>query len=654
MEQSARSRRVLRFGVFEVDLRLGELRKNALKLKLQDQPFQVLALLLERPGDLISREELRKKLWPHDTFVDFDHGINLAIYKLREALCDSAEKPRFIETLDRRGYRFIGKVDGGAGMNPTPTPPPTLKPETAPPPLGLPQQQSKGKAATTGGLNWVSLLAWISAAGIALLAAYFAWKLVAGRLPSTAPQGKIMLAVLPYENLSGDPQQEYFSDGLTDETIAQLGGLDPERLGVIARTSAMKYKHTNKDVQQIGRELGVQYLLEGTVRRAGDRVRITAQLIQVSDQTHLLAETYERDLGDIFALQSDVAKAVADKIQIQLTAPQRARLATPKPVKREAHEAYLRGRFFWNKRYEAEDWVKKSAEYFQEAIQEDPKFALAYAGLADYYNLLGSNGVDAMPPREARPKARAAAERALELDDSLAEAHTSLASILSAYDWNFQKAEEEFKRAMKLNANYATAHYWYSANLIAMGRLDEAIAESKRAQELDPLSLIVNLDLAWKYYLVRQYDQAIEQCRKTMELDPNLYLTDYILGIALEQKKDYPKAIFELQRGVSLSKTSPIMLMALGHAQAVSGNAAEVRKSLEELKKLSKQRYVPAVYLAAVYTGLGDKDRAFEWLEKAVDERSDQLINLNVEPMADSLRSDPRYKELIHRIGLPP
>jgi TolB-like protein/DNA-binding winged helix-turn-helix (wHTH) protein/Flp pilus assembly protein TadD len=654
MEQSTPSRRAVRFGVFEADFRVGELRKNALKLKLQEQPFQVLALLLERPGDLVTREELRKKLWPHDTFVDFDHGINLAIYKLREALNDSAEKPRFIETLDRRGYRFIFPVESiefEETPRPVPRPPTSIEVSPIPPVSDAPPQHGGAALQATPprsiGRSWTLRVGLTALIGVL---AFLVWKYVI----SPPRAGKIMMAVLPFENLSGDKEQEYFSDGLTEETIAQLGGLEPERLGVIARTSAMQYKGTNKRTDQIGRELGVDYILEGSVRRAGGRVRITAQLIQVSDQTHLWANSYERDLRDVLALQSEVAQAIAHRIQINLTPQQKARLSSPHSVNPDAYEAYLKGRFFWNKRYETADGLKKSVEYFQDAAQKDSDFALAYAGLADSYSLLGSNPIDELPPREARPKAKAAAERAVELDDSLAEAHTSLASVKLSYEWDMPGAEREFKRAIELNPNYPTAHQWYGSYLMAMGRLDEALVESEHALALDPLSLVINIDLGKKFYMARQYDQAIGRCRKTIELNPDLYLTHYILGMALEQRGMYPEAISEFQQGKTLSRGSPIMVMALGHAYAASGNPGGAQRALGELQALSTRRYVPALYIAALYTALGDKNQAFQWLQQALGERSDQLVFLKMEPMSDSLRSDRRFQDLVRRIGLAP
>jgi TolB-like protein/Tfp pilus assembly protein PilF len=460
-----------------------------------------------------------------------------------------------------------------------------------------------------------------------------------------------MLFVLPFDNLSQDPKQEYFSDGLTEEMITQLGRLQPERLGVIARATAMAYKDTAKTAAQIGHELGVRYILEGCVRRAGDRVRITAQLIQVSDQTHLWADTYEGDLQDILALQNRVAQAIAGQIQIKLTRKKQANLATAPPVNPQAYEDYLKGRFYWNKR--TADDLNKGIHYFQRSIQSDPNYALAYAGLADSYGLLGTVPYDALPPREAMPKAGQAALRALELDDTLAEAHASLGYVRLEYDWNWPEALKEFERALALNPSYATGHHWYANYLRIMGRLQEAIMEVKEAQKLDPLSLGINAALAESYYFAREYDHVIEQCRKTFELYPGFYMARFWLGRAYGHKGMYNEAVATFEKGKSITGGSALMTMGLGYAYAVAGRTMKAKQVLEKLIHLSTQRYVPAVYMVGIYTALDEKDQAFEWLENAYNERSNYLIYIHREPALDSLRSDPRYQTLIRRIGLP-
>lgn len=466
-----------------------------------------------------------------------------------------------------------------------------------------------------------------------------------------APTHKIKLVVVPFKNLSGDPEQEYFSDGLTEEMITQLGRLHPERLGVIARTTAMQYKGTQKGADEIGSELGVDYVLEGSVRRDANRVRISAQLIQASDQTHVWAETYERDLRDIFALQREVAEAIAGQIRLTLTPEDEARLVGTRTVDPEAFEAYLQGQAYWNRR--TPEGLQKSVDYFNQAIQKDPRYALAYAGLADAYVLLGSIPNDALTPREAMPKAKAAAGKALEVDPSLAEAHASLALVRQSYDWDWQGAEQEYQRALEINPGYATARQWYSLLLRAMGRHEEALEQIQRAGELDPLSPVIVSTFAQAYYFAGQYDRVIDLCQKTLETEPNFLLLHYHLGEAYVQKGRLAEAIAELEKAKQMSGGHPAMIMALGHAYGVSGRKAEALQTLRELNGLAKKRYVPAMYFAAVYTGLSDKDQAFRWMDKAYRERTDYLIFLNVEPMADPLRSDARFQDLLRRIGLP-
>ncbi len=461
------------------------------------------------------------------------------------------------------------------------------------------------------------------------------------------PVGKIMLAVLPFENLSGDREQEYFSDGLTEEMISQLGRLQPQRLGVIARTSAMQYKGTKKVVREIGHELGVNYILEGTVRRAGQRVRVSAQLIQVSDQTHLWAESYERDLGDVLTLQSEVARAIADKIQLKLT-PQRQSVASTRAVNPNVYELYLKGRYFWNRR--TRDALPKAVDYFQRAADIDPTYALAYAGLADSYIVLGVNQF--LTPSEAFPKAKQAALKALELDNALAEAHTSLAFVLQR-EWEWAEAEREFQRALELNPGYSTAHHWYSYVLTIMGRHEEAIAEARRATELDPLSLIINANLGEVLYYAGRSDEAIRQQLRTVDLDPDFYIAHFNLGQAYRKAGMFDKAIAEFERARALSGNNPFPLASLGAAYGFSGRKADAERVLKELREISKRGYVSPFLLAAVYVGLGEKEQAIKWLEKAYEERDSLLPWIKVSPTFDSLRSEPRFQDLVRRIGLP-
>ena len=608
------------FGVFEVDLRAGELRKNGLRIRLQEQPFQVLAMLLERPRELVMRDELRKRLWPADTFVDFDHGLNKAINKIREALGDSAENPRFVETVARRGYRFMAEV--------------TVLDELAAKP-------AVGKRRPPWPLAWK-----ISGFALALvLVSLTAWIFRSRIRP---PSGIQSLAVLPLENLSGDASQDYFADGMTDELIADLGQISALR--VISRTSVMGYKHTRKPLPQIARELNVDAVLEGTVMRSGQQVRITAQLIQASADKHLWAQSYEGDLRDTLALQNKVARAVAEQIRINLNPQEQAALKNVKVVNPDAYEAYLKGRYFWNKR--TADGLKKAIDYFNQAIEKDPNYAQAYTGLADSYALLGDWEYGVLPPKEAFPRAKAAATKALDLDSTLGEAHTSLAFSLDVFDWDWESAEREFRRAIELNPGYATAHHWYAWHLIVLGRSSEAIAEMRKAENLDPLSLIISADMADALLITRRYDESIQQSRKTIDMDPNFAIAHYQLGQAFVQRHMYNEAIAELQKAIEFSGGNPTCTSNLAYAYAVSGRRKEAVKILNELKKRSNHGFSNASEIALIYTGLDEKDQAMTWLERAYEERFNPSILQR--PAFDPLRSDRRFQDLLRRIGLPP
>jgi serine/threonine-protein kinase len=465
----------------------------------------------------------------------------------------------------------------------------------------------------------------------------------------TVPLPRIeSIAVLPLANLSGDPEQEYFADGMTEELITNLGKISALR--VISRTSVMRYKKTEKPLPQIARELGVDGIVEGSVLRVGDRVRITAQLIQAEQERHLWAESYERDLRDILALQSEVARAIASEVKAALTPQEQTRLASTRPVNPDAHEAYLKGRYYWNLR--TEEGLKKSIEYFQQAIEKDPGCALAYAGLADSYVVVSTWNV--MAPKEAYPRAKAAAFKALEMDETLAEAHASLGAAREEYDWDWVGAEKEFRRAIELNPGYATAHQWYAEYLSHMGRNNEAIAEAKRAQELDPLSLIINAIRGRVCFYARRYDEAIAQCRRTLELNPGFYPAHLYLGWAYEQEKLYAEAISEYQKAIALEQGNPRLAADLARGYAAVGKRTEAVNIISHLEELSKRRYVPSYAMALTHAALGDASRAFQWLDKAYQDRDSQLVWLKAEPGFDSLRSDPRFQDLLRRMKFPP
>jgi TolB-like protein/DNA-binding winged helix-turn-helix (wHTH) protein/Flp pilus assembly protein TadD len=641
MQENHQDGRQLRFGIFELDLCARELRKSGLRIRLQEQPFQILATLLEHQGEVVTREELRKKLWPADTFVDFDHGLNKAINKIREAIGDSAENPRFVETVARRGYRFLAEVkvtDAAPVRSPERTTPPHPVAE-APDRRDLP-----GKLATRN--RTLPSPAWkISVLVLLLLMATIAaWEFHSWKRPSPVIRS---LAVLPLESLSNDASQDYFADGMTDELISNLGQISALR--VISRTSVMAYKHTRKPLPEIARELNVDAVVEGTVLRSGDQVRITTQLIEAAADKHLWSQSYEGELRDTLALQNNVARAIADQIRISLNPQEQVALKSVKVVNPKAYESYLKGRYFWNKR--TADGLKVALAYFNQAIDEDPNYAPAHSGLADTYALLGDWQYAVMTPKEALPKAKAAAIKALELDSALGEAHNSLAFCLDAFTWDFDSAGKEFQRAIELNPSYATAHHWYAWHLSVLGRYDEAIAEMRKAENLDPLSLIINADLAELFLIAHLYDDSIQQSRKTIEMDPNFALAHNQLGLAYLGKQMHEEAIAELKKAARLSGDSPTCVANLASAYVVSGKRYEAAKLLSDLKTRSKPSYSYSPDIAVIYAALGDGNQAMNWLDKGYEERFNPSVLLR--PGFDPLRSDPRFEDLMRRIGLP-
>jgi len=409
-------------------------------------------------------------------------------------------------------------------------------------------------------------------------------------------------------------------------------------------------RHRRNIADQIARDLNVDAVVEGTILRSGNQVRITAELVQVATDRHLWAETYESQLGDVLGLQSRVASAIVNEIRVNLTPEEQQRLASNRSVSGESYENYLKGRYYWNKR--SQEGLTKAIEYFQLAIEKDPNYALAYAGLADCYSIIGSAIVGTVPSQDVAPKAKAAAVKALQLDDTLAEAHTSLATVRFNYDWDWAGAAGGFQRSIELNPSYATAHQRYSLYLMAMGRTNESLAQMTRARELDPLSISMNFSLGWRLYMARKYDQAIEQLQNTLEMDPNFALPRMVLGQAYEQKHAYPKALAELQQAVSISHDSPQMLGALGHTYGASGNRSEAKKVLAKLMEQSKKQYVSPFYVAIVYVGLAENDKAVDWLEKAYMDRSNAIVFSKVDPQLDALRSTPRFQSLLHRLAL--
>ncbi len=650
---------LVRFGTYEVSFQSGEVRKAGVRIRVQQQPLKLLEVLLERPGEVVTREELRSRVWPNESFGDFDQAVNIAIAKLRSALGDAAENPRYIETLPKRGYRFIADVtfvdaDGRirrpepASVDATGTEPghqfqgnglavpPVIEfaPQLQGPRLAVP---AKRRLRPTGRL----ILALAVVLGLAILSVLLIRS--RGRRPTAIRS----LAVLPLENLSGDTAQNYFSDGMTDELITDLAQISALR--VISRTSVMVYKGAHKSLPQIARELNVDAVVEGTVLRAGDQVRITAQLIDASTDKHLWSQSYEGELRDTLALQDRVARAIAEQIQINLTPREQAALKSAAVVNPQAYESYLKGRYFWSKR--TADGLKVALAYFNQAIEEDPNYAQAYSGLADTYALLGDWQYAVMTPMEAYPKAKAAALKAVKLDNALGEAHNSLAFVLDGFDWDLDSGGKEFRRAIELNPGYATAHHWYAWHLALLGRYDEAIVEMKKAESVDPLSLIINADLAEVLVLAHSYDESMRQSRKTIEMDPNFAMAHNQLAQAYLQEHMYKEAVAELQKAVQLSGGSPTCIANLARAYTLSGQRSEAMKLLNDLKSSSTARNSHASEVAAIYASLGDKDEAINWLEKGYAERFNPGVLIR--PGFDPLRTDPRFQDLVHRVGLP-
>jgi TolB-like protein/DNA-binding winged helix-turn-helix (wHTH) protein/Tfp pilus assembly protein PilF len=620
----------IRVGEWDLDLQSGELRKPGAALRLQEQPLQILQMLVERPGKLVSREDLRRRIWPADTFVDFDHGLYSAIKRLRDALGDSTEKPVYIETLSRRGYRLIAPVttplDAGE--------PQTTLAKEAVPSVGVHVPGRFGRLANAilaGTVLLVAVLLRIDAGNFR------------GRLfGSSAAKPITSLAVLPLENLSADPGQEYFADGMTDELITDLAQLG--ELRVISRTSVMHYKGTQKTLPQIAHELNVDAAVEGTVTRMGDRVRLRAQLIRVADDRHLWAQAYDREYRDVLVLQSEAARDIANQIRMKLFPGEPAR-----PVNPEAYEAYMRGRYELDAATSEPDF-DRSISSFEMAIAKDPQSALGYAGLANSYLALSDYY---RPPREVMPKAKEAARKALELDEKLSEAHDALGWLELIYDWNWPKAEQHMKRAIELNSNNALAHDHYASLFSTIGNNPEAFAESKRAQALDPLSLVIHADSGfYVFYMGRQYDQAIEEEHRALELEPNCYTCRAYLALALAQKGQFAEALMEARR-VRLPEATPIDVATAASVIAAAGERAEAERLLSELRQVEKKRFVCPYEIATTNLALGARDEAFRWLEEAYEARSICMIWLRVDPRLDPLRSDPRFQDLVRRVGLP-
>jgi TolB-like protein/DNA-binding winged helix-turn-helix (wHTH) protein/Flp pilus assembly protein TadD len=631
MHQGSPEPRRLRFGVFEADLGTRELTKLGKILPLQEQPFQLLAMLLEKPGELVTREELRLRLWPQ-TVVDFDHGLNKAINKVRDALGDSAESPRFIQTVSRRGYRFLADVTEVS----------TGQVETTPGGIASGDSGARGDPRPAEPRSPRLVTATLAGAALLLVVAGGIWIRSAstGRLPSIRS-----LAVLPLENLSGDAAQDYFADGMTDELITHLAQI--RDLRVISRTSVMTYKRARKPLAEIARELDVQAVVEGGILRSGDKVRITAQLIRVPDDNHIWADSYEGDLRDTLVLQDHVAKAIADQIRVSVN--KELHEQAPKAVDAQAYDSYLKGRYYWNQR--TDTGLREAINYFKRSISIDPSDADAYSGLADTYALAGDWEYGIMPPAEAFPLARAAANEALALNDRLGEAHTSLAFVLDLYYWDWSAAEGQFKLAINLNPGYAVAHHWYAWHLLVLGRNAEGMFEMRQAERLDPLSLIIRSDVADALCSLHLFEESVQQSRKTLALDPNFAVGHFQLAEALVQQHHYDAAIGEFQRAITISGHLAAFDANLAYAYAVSGRKAEALQIALDMQSQENLNPSADANIALIYVGLGDLDQAMAWLNKAYDARFNPSILIRA--AFDPLRADARFRDLRHRVGLP-
>lgn len=643
MAGSPRSKdKIARFGIYEVDFERFLLKKGGLRVKLQDQPFQILGLLLERPGDIVTREEIRQELWPENTFVEFDGGLNTAVKKLRTALNDSADSPRFIETIPRKGYRFLVPVEFSES-SPNPQAIPLEEPKTAADVVTLktaPLPTEANRAASVRLVGQKLLNPWL-AGGVCLVLIVAGYLALRGGKANSPIRS---IAILPLQNLSAQQTEEYFSDGMTDEIITDLAKI--RSLRVISRTSAMRYKGASKSIPEVAHELQVDAVLEGSISRSADRVHIRAQLIRANPEEHIWAESYDRPVADEVTVQGELAQQIADAIRAELTAGERAELSRPRPIDPEAHSLYLKGRYFWNKRMP--DGYRKAGEYFHEAIERDPNYAVAYAGAADVILFLG----DPAGQKAAAAKARPFAEKALQLDDQLAEAEASLALVARDYDFNWAEMDRRLKRALELNPSYATAHQWYGdAYLNSEGRVEQALIELRKAQELDPLSAIIATDVAKQFYYLRHYEEAITQVRKALEMDPQFVQAHMLLQRSLMAEGKYAEAASELEN--IESRCEPDRYLAeSSFLHARSGNMNRARQELLQLVTLSSQQSVDPAWAAMAFSGLADRDNAFRWLEKARLWGSPPVTSIKVDMVWDSLRSDPRYLEFVRAMRL--
>lgn len=624
------------FGEFGLDPQARVLRKGREPVLLTPKAFDVLLLMVQNAGKTVSKDQLMESVWPN-SFVE-ESNLTQTIFMVRRALDETSDR-RYIMTVQGHGYRFVVPVTEESSVGA----------EAHVPIVSAPMSDGQSVLSSVPRKNstWrkAAILGLIVGAFVLIAAPAF-WRRHSTKAPAEQP-GRITLAVLPFQNLTGDAGQEYFSDGLTEEMITQLGNLNPERLGVIARTSVMHYKDAHTPLDQIGRELNAQYVLEGSVRREQNRVRITAQLIQVRDQTHVWAREYDRQLDDLLGLEVDVAQEIAKEVRLTFDARREAgsqQAAQQESV--EGYDLYLKGLYFFNKRTPGD--LEEAIHYFQQAVAKAPTSARAYAGLAKGYAILSA--YHDQPEAENMPKARAAAEQAIRIDPNSSEAHTALALVVQNYDWDWQISEKEYRRAIELNPNDATAHHWYAEHLMWQGRFDEALEQSERAHELDPLSLIIAADNGAILYFSRKYDPSIEKLRSVLEMDPS-FMRAHLLVAAYVEKGMFAEAMASNDSArATIGEGAYWTWNAYIHARA--GQLTEARAAMERLNDINNKAPVDPMAFAQVYAGLGDKDEAVAWLGKAYARRSHGLTALKVDPEYDLLRGDPRFRDLLRRVGL--
>jgi TolB-like protein/DNA-binding winged helix-turn-helix (wHTH) protein/lipoprotein NlpI len=636
------AQKIVRFGVFELDRISGELRKQGLKIRLSDQPLQILLLLIERAGETVTRDEVRRRLWPADTFVDFDAGLNSAVKKLRDALGDPAENPRFIETVPRRGYRFIGPLEQPA-IQP-------LHPDGVPP---MPARADLGEvppiparvSASRPHRRWV-LTATLTASLLIVIVAWLslgdAWGSLWDRIRvGASPRRITSIAVLPFENLSGSKEQDYFVDGMTEALTNNLAQF--KSLKVVSRTSAAQYKQRPKSLVQIARELDVDAVIDGGVARSGDRMHLTVQLIDAATDSHIWAKDYELEVRDVLRLQIELAEMIATTIHIEVRPEERRRLTQSQTNSLEAYDEYLKGRFYWSSRGDVN--LLRAEEHFLNAIQRDSTYAPAWSGLSDTYRLFDMSGLAA--PRDCMPKAEAAAREALKYDDTLAEAHASLAGVLYRYHWKWTEAEQEFRHALELDPDYAEGHRAMAVFLLMLRRNQEAVSAVERARELSPLSPNIKLDLAHALMRMGRYEEALEQVRKAQEIAPEHPRVPAAFAMVYLQMGDPARALATLDGVPATARRGPWF----GYIYGIQGRRQEARNVLTELDRRARSEHVSPQHLAVVHLGLGEEEQALSLLERAYEERAFEVFGFSG-PLADILLDKARFQAIVHRMGL--